>query len=40
MIIVVPKNEKNKLYKLSHIIKQPLVEVGEITSNKKITFFN
>ena len=39
MIIVIPKIEKNNLYKLCNLIKQPLVEVGEITSNKKITSF-
>ena len=40
MIIVIPKTEKNNLYKLCNLIKQPLVELGEITDNKKITFFN
>ena len=39
MIIVIPKSEKNNLYKVCNLIKQPLVEVGEITSNKKNNFF-
>ena len=39
MIIVIPKIEKNNLYKVCNLIKQPLVEVGEITSNKKNNFF-
>ena len=38
MIIIIPKTQKNNLFKF---IKQPLIlQLGEITDNNKITFFN
>ena len=40
MIIIIPKKEKDVLCQFCRKIKQPIQEVGEITANKKITFFN
>ncbi len=40
LILVIPKKEKNNIFKLCSSIRQPIEEIGEVLANKKITFFN
>ena len=40
IILIIPRKETNNLFAFCKSIRQPLQEVGELTANKNINFFN